>query len=155
MNSFFLGFLSLLLVAMPQSGSMMNTTPVAPMPAPVVQDVPPAPPVVTAQWDLTDKGSALVQTELLDPLSTYNKIQKDMFSRCGSGFYYMSDDAAPVDTYYHGVVWFSVGCDGGNQIVKFRVDRQETQLDVLDTKTHTYITPAEWLINYRNPAGKF
>jgi|GEM_PF-6857615 len=156
MNSFIVTFLTLILglgvshvtTTMPVSEPAVNGTTATVTTIPVTADT-------STEPSLGSKGDTLVQESLIAPLGKFNNIEKDMFSRCGSGFYYVYDDSAPVDEYYHGVIWYNVGCGDSNQIAKFRVNKDETVLQVLNTTDKTYISPADWLKIYESGAGKF
>jgi len=95
-------------------------------------------------------GDSLIQKELIDPLTKKENIQKDMFSRCGSGYYYIHDDSFMTQNgYYQGLLEHSVGCDEPETTAKFRVNSSETKLEVLNAKTNRYETSTTWLSNYK------
>jgi hypothetical protein len=60
----------------------------------------------------------------------------------------MDDSDAVADAYYHGVIWYYIGCGDGTEIVKFRVNREETVLEVWDAATRKFVAPGVWLQSY-------
>lgn len=167
MNNVFISLFSLLFgLGMMQSPQTVIAPDVQPIPQtqqvtdyvqiqPTTEDVQvDAPP--TGITELSDKGQTLVQNTLLDPLSKFNKVAKDMFSRCGSGFYQSNDyNATPDFHYYYGVISYDIGCGESQNVAKFRVNSDETTVEVWNATTKKYITPTAWLTWYENQKGRF
>lgn len=100
---------------------------------------------------LSAKGEKLIEAEFFVPLRKIMKIdlKKEMMSRCPSSLYYLLSQLPDKNNQFSsGTVSFSTGCSEGEEIAKFKIDKAEEKLQILDISTQKYITPAEWLKNY-------
>lgn len=96
---------------------------------------------------LTAKGLELIELKLLKPLRQKIKIKANakMYSRCPSGLnHYVEADPSEDSPYFLCVIEHYQGCEG-RKVCNFRVNANEEIIEVLDTKTQTYISAEKWL----------
>lgn len=105
---------------------------------------------------LSDKGKALLRKEVLAPIGEIYDIDIDgkMYSRCPTGLdYHLVDNPAKNGQYFIGWTMYHHGCEG-KRVCKFRINPDESNVEVLDKKKGKFVAARKWVEARQNNKSK-
>lgn len=111
----------------------------------------------TVVYGLPEKGEALLNREIIEPLRAKKgkRPKAEMYSRCPSGVtYYLTASVSDGDENYEGQVLDRMGCSS-KLVCLFRIDKNEEVLEAKSTEEAAYLPVAEWKKTTRNTEWSF
>lgn len=121
------------------------------------KDIPLEKPETQEYVSLTEKGKALLNQELMNPIKSRlgGKIKAESFSRCPSGLRNFVEKAPQEDDpYFYGTVVNRQGCRE-KEICEFRMDAKEEVVEARSGDTAEFVSAAEWRKNSKSETWDF
>lgn len=106
---------------------------------------------------LSEKGKALLDQELMNPIKSRlgGKVKTESFSRCPSGLRHFVEKAPESDDpYFYGIVVNRQGCRE-KEICAFRIDAKEEKVEARSGDAAEFVSAAEWRKNSKNETWDF
>ena len=98
---------------------------------------------------LSKPNRDFIEKTLIKPLqlaTSYVPTNKDMLSRCYTGYYYrLTANPTASDPFYKGKIEFSTGCGKSDELGDFRMNETFTTLEVFHPESKTYTAVEAWL----------